>query len=198
MFDEAQAVQQKLPLEDSITKPVFIEPPPPAAAPAPQTTQQKEKAKPKKVKAALSDDEFGSSSSEQEDAKIPGSSPSKLQVPTESQIDLKMVKAQYRKHLPQPEEMRKKNFIGDQIIVEKDPSAEAETARGEKNLDKDPLINKYNQINYDDNTVIAKGAMAKRMQKISKLYDDSTKEFKEQQKEIGIKQAESKILAKAK
>jgi len=40
--------------------------------------------------------------------------------------------------------MRKKNFIGDQIIVEKDPSAEAETARGEKNLDKDPLINKYN------------------------------------------------------
>ena len=40
--------------------------------------------------------------------------------------------------------------------------------------------------------------MAKRMQKISKMYEDSTKEFKEQQKEMGIKQAETKILDKAK
>ena len=37
-----------------------------------------------------------------------------------------------------------------------------------------------------------------KMSKISKLYEDSTKDFKAQQKEMGIQKMESQILQKAK
>ena len=38
--------------------------------------------------------------------------------------ELKQIKSEYKKNLPKVEEMRKKNFIGDQIIVEKEEVAE--------------------------------------------------------------------------
>lgn len=50
----------------------------------------------------------------------------------------------------------------------------------------------------DTNVVIGKGSTAKRLQKINKLYDESTKDFKQQQKQDGIKKMEKEILAKAK
>ena len=40
--------------------------------------------------------------------------------------------------------------------------------------------------------------MAKRLQKVNNIYNDSTKEYKLQQKEMGIHKMEKEILAKAK
>jgi hypothetical protein len=75
---------------------------------------------------------------------------------------------------PDASKIRKTNYIGDQIIVEK--------LDLEEDIDSDPEDQNLEQ---DD------GNYKTKMNKISKLYEDSTKDFKKQQKEMGIQKMEA-------
>lgn len=89
----------------------------------------------KKKKQSESDNEFGSSSEDNEDKKkvsprksfqepkVPSSPAIK---PSEPPITKEDARAAYQKFLPKKKDQFKKNFIGDQVVVEKDANEEGD------------------------------------------------------------------------
>lgn len=78
--------------------------------------------------------------------------------------------------------MRKKNYIGDKFIVEKDETAAQENQEDQQNNIEEQKAGEY----------------AQRMNKIKKIYEESTQEHNKFLKEIDIHKTEEKILAQAK
>eukprot|EP00347_Sterkiella_histriomuscorum_P018145 403346620 len=100
---------------------------------------------------------------------------------------LSIEKGDYKKFLPTKQEMKKKNYIGDAIIAE----------RNEQDENEDDLLAQQ-QLLSQNQTNPNKPSYLSKFSKITQLYDESTKEYKTQQKELGIKQEEQAIVMKAK
>ena len=118
-------------------------------------------------------DEFASSSDDMEDYET------KMARIREEQIeeDKKAFKEAKQKFKPwfKPDyvKIKKTNFIGDQIIVEKLGSEEADV--------KDKIMEVE-----ESKTTSKDGKLRDKVSKINQLYEETTKEFKQQQKEMGI------------
>ena len=125
----------------------------------------------KVTKKASNDSGFDSSSSEEEVKKVNKVKKEKKPEPqandgfssdssdhkVQAKLDIKELRAKYNKFLPSKDQMKKKNYIGDKFIVEKDDESEAE--------DK------------PEKATAKTGAYAQRMQKITQIYEDSTNEY---------------------
>ena len=100
-------------------------------------------------------------------------------------FNLKSIRKQYKAFLPPESIQKKKNFIGDDIIAEREELAE-ETERANHKSSRKPEATQELT------------AYQKKMNKINQIYEDSTADYKQQQKEMGIKKRENEIISAAK
>lgn len=147
--------------------------------------QKAEEAKKKEI-----DSEFDSSSDEDPDqinsksVKAPAPvAPAADSVPA---LDLKSIRKKYKAFLPTEQAQKKKNFIGDDIIAEREELAEETERESDKKSKAKPEATQELT------------AYQKKMNKINQIYEDSTADYKQQQKEMGIKKRENEIISAAK
>lgn len=105
---------------------------------------------------------------------------------------MKSLKTEFKSWFkPDASKIRKENYIGDKIIVEKDEIEEEEPeehAGADGQAGEDP----------DGNPRPTAAKKPGKTSKLTELCDETTKEFKDHQKQMGIQNMESNILKKAK
>ncbi|CDW79344.1 elmo domain-containing protein 3-like [Stylonychia lemnae] len=101
----------------------------------------------------------------------------------EENQDQQSQKPDFKKFLPTKDEVRRKNYIGDAIIAERNEGDEIDDDSDQPQ-------------NYQDGNNVA--GYRSKMMRITQICEESIKDYKDQIKQLNIKQAEDDIVKKAK